>query len=82
MEGQVIRGGYRILERHHPLLIVELSRDLEIISGDTPEGVATMLRGLGYHILVVNRGRLVSADASLPDYENLIAVPEPLSEAF
>ena len=58
-EAEVLEGGTQLLERHRPVLILEVSRD-------SAESVATRLSGLGY--------RFFDSDATRP-FDRALPVP-------
>lgn len=75
-EERVLRGAIRTLQRHRPILLLEInSRSLEF-QGSSPRNVATVLREAGYRIysFAAATGTLFPCDDG-PYSENVVAVP-------
>lgn len=74
-EGEVLRGAQDLLQHHRPVWIIEIDREREAMFEDTPEEIVAHLRHSGYGIYVLGRTGLSQLGDSIPDYENLIAIP-------
>lgn len=76
---QVLHGAQATLTRDHPLLIVEVSRELEPDVDDTPEAIFALLHRLQYACYCLRwqglTSTLVPIDESAVRHENIIAIP-------
>jgi len=77
--GQVLHGAQATLTRDHPLLIVEVSRELERDVDDTPEAIFALLRQLQYKCYCLRWRGVVSMLVPIQEasvrHENIIAIP-------
>jgi FkbM family methyltransferase len=74
-EGAVLTGARALLRKYRPALIIEVDREREAVFENSPEQIAASLRDLGYRICRLGRTGLRDLGDTVPDYENLIAIP-------
>jgi FkbM family methyltransferase len=73
LEGGVLRGGHRLLERDKPIVIFEFTAEKWAASGYSLDQVLNELRSLGYRRFQVIADRLEPLQMPLGDYANILA---------
>jgi FkbM family methyltransferase len=73
LEGGVLRGGHRLLERDKPILIFEFTAEKWAASGYSLEQVLHELSTLGYHRFQLIEDGLKPLKMPLGDYANILA---------
>lgn len=74
-ELQVLKGALTTLEKHRPILLLEINKDACIAGGYQPEDILELLKPFNYSFSKIGlRGSLSKVD-KLPDFCNVLATP-------